>query len=68
MQRTPDPTLDSPLEDLRHVYLLHPCTDKEMVQRIFNDFTAIRGPKEIGQLESEEAEVRTFIQFQIIQC
>lgn len=29
-----------------------------MVQRIFNDFIAIRNsPKEIGQLESEEAEV-----------
>lgn len=56
-QGTRDPALYTPIEDMRHVYLVHPCTNKEMVQRIFNDFNAIRGPKEIGQLESEEAEV-----------
>lgn len=56
-RQSPDAILDSPIEDLRHVYLMHPCTNKEMVQRIFNDFVAIIGPKQIGQLESEEAEV-----------
>lgn len=64
MLGTSDRMLDSAIEQLRQAYLVHPCTNKEMVRRIFNDFSAIRGPKEIGQLESEEAEVSVKTNFE----
>lgn len=68
MKSASDPLLYSPLEDLRQVYLMNPCTNKEMVQRIFNDYIAIKGPKEIGQLESEEAEVRAILSESKSEC
>lgn len=51
-------TPSSLFEPFRRVFMAFPCSDKVIVDRMFNDFYAIQSANHFGQLETEEAEVR----------
>lgn len=48
------------LNHFREVYSLFPCSDKLMVEKLFNIFNEVRAPKIPERLETEEAEVGLF--------
>lgn len=42
---------------------MFPCSDKAMVEKVFNIFNEVRAPKIPERLETEEAEVILIISF-----
>lgn len=50
------------IDHFRHIYSEFPCSDKAMVEKVFNIFVEIRAPKIPERLETEEAEVSSVVE------